>query len=435
MRRRELTRRTFLGAAAAGATALALGDAGVVGAATLHSPVTLEFWNPATDPQNGANMVNLVNTFNRTVGKAEGIVVHNRPVPSDNSYVKYTTAMSSSGSPDVVMTYDPTMIAGWGANGFIQPMDAFAQVLRLRASDYFPIVWDTVHINGHIWGLLQEFDMNLLSWNKAIHKGAPPRTIAALDALAQHYTKFDKKGNLVQAGLVPWDSGAYPIWAAALGARFYDDAKGKWTINTPQNRKLLEWFLKYAHILGSRTKAASFVAAGGSVASDRGVFYVGTTAFGTLGEYDGIHLRVLAPHLKYGVAPVPTAPGVPAGTNFMPGGNIFLLPTKAPHAKEAATFIRWMDSLQGVMHWCISAGNIPPLRSAVPQFVKAAESPHLVPLVRSPQFSVFDTEMANAIDAVTYLKKTPAQALADVDQKVASAVQQFKSFHPTWPSE
>src|SRR5690349_9791881 len=124
MRHKELTRRSFLGAAAAGAATLALGDTGVVGAAAPRSPVTLEFWNPATDPQNGTNMVNLVNTFNRTIGKAEGIIVHNRPVPSDNSYVKYTTAMSSNGSPDVVMTYDPSMIAGWGANGFIQPMDA-----------------------------------------------------------------------------------------------------------------------------------------------------------------------------------------------------------------------------------------------------------------------------------------------------------------------
>jgi len=54
-------------------------------------------------------------------------------------------------------------------------------------------------------------------------------------------------------------------------------------------------------------------------------------AFGAVGEYDLIHLKVLAPHLKFGVGPLPTAPGVPTGANAFPGGNLFLLPTKAAH--------------------------------------------------------------------------------------------------------
>ena len=48
---------------------------------------------------------------------------------------------------------------------------------------------------------------------------------------------------------------------------------------------------------------------------------------------------------------------------------------------------------------------------------------------------LFDTQMHNAIDAVTFFLKTPAQALADVETKVMAAVQQFKQLHPGWPNE
>ena len=44
---------------------------------------------------------------------------------------------------------------------------------------------------------------------------------------------------------------------------------------------------------------------------------------------------------------------------------------------------------------------------------------------------------SSAFNRRTFLQATAASAaaLAYVDQKVSSAAQQFKSFHPTWPSE
>jgi hypothetical protein len=44
-------------------------------------------------------------------------------------------------------------------------------------------------------------------------------------------------------------------------------------------------------------------------------------------------------------------------------------------------------------------------------WVEAAESPYVVPQITSPQFSLFDTAMGNAIDQVTFKQKTAAQAL------------------------
>ena len=68
-------------------------------------------------------------------------------------------------------------------------------------------------------------------------------------------------------------------------------------------------------------------------------------------------------------------------------------------------------------------------------WLETLASGKMIPPIPSPQFPLFDTQMHNAIDAVTFFLKTPAQALADVETKVMAAVQQFKQLHPGWPNE
>lgn len=455
----KLNRRTFLqaaGATAAGA-ALAGTGAGTVLAAPPKDVVTINFWSPTTDVLGKRIMTDITNEFNRTVGKREGIFVKMSIVPTTNEYVKYTTAMTaSSGSPDVVMTYAYDPIISWASNGYIQPMDAYAAQVGVKRSDYFPVAWDMININGHIWGLMQEFDFQEFAWNKDIHKGPPPKTRDEFDALCAKYTKFDKKGNLTQVGFIPWiNTGLWYDWHAAFGASYYDNAKGKWTINRPQNRDLLEWYLKHVHILGGdRTKADAFNSSvHGPAGNNTYLYYAGKSAFLEIGEYimapQGGEMVLVAPKMvsKTGVAQVPTVKGVPYGTNNTGGGNVFLLPTKSQHPHEAAVFITYAGGFNAVKEWNIREGNFPPVKAVVfsEEFKKAL--PYMTPWVevlaanrlqspyQSPQFPLFSTEMGLAVDAVTFKRKTPAQALSDVASKVAAAVQQFKLTHPNWHNE
>jgi ABC-type glycerol-3-phosphate transport system substrate-binding protein len=82
---------------------LATTGAGSALASSSRAAVSLEFWNPATDTHGRTVIADAVARFNATIGKRAGIVVRDRPTPEGDGYVKYTTAMSSSGSPDVVM--------------------------------------------------------------------------------------------------------------------------------------------------------------------------------------------------------------------------------------------------------------------------------------------------------------------------------------------
>lgn len=446
LNRREFLRRSLLAAAGGVATACGAGtavtDSAEARALASQARVTLEFWNPAADPTGAKVITGLVDGFNRTVGKEHRIYVNNRikAIPTNGGYVQYTTAMTSTGSPDVVMTYEYTPITNWAANGFLRPLDQYSATAGLSQSQFFPIVWPMIHFNGHLWGLLQEFDFNQFWWNKQLHQGPPPRTIEELDALAQEYTKVDSSGRLTYAPVIPWDAGT--DWNVAFGGSFYDHGLGRWTITKPENRLFLEWYQKYAKLFGSRDRADTLESSIPRTYGD--IFQYGKIAFALEGEYLPPELKAEGLKLDYGIAHLPTAPGVPYGSAQTGGGNVFVLPSKAPHPDEAAVFLLYMGSNQAVSQWCIEASNNPPVKETAfqPAFAKALpdmaawiesmQLDYMVPPIPSPQLPLFNTLIGTAVDEVTYGKNTPKGALEEVDRSIASAVRQFGVYNPQW---
>jgi ABC-type glycerol-3-phosphate transport system substrate-binding protein len=440
----DVSRRTLLKQAAAGAALAASRQLSLARPAGAQEPVALEFWTPASSPATSGLIVDMVNTFNSTVGKDHNITVNARikPVTNDD-YVPYTTAMTSSGSPDVVMTFIYSPVVSWAVNGYIQPLDQYAEAAGIKEDEFFPIAWTMSNFGGHFWGLLQEFDFNQLWWNTDIHQGDAPKTFDELDQLAQQYTVFDDAGNLTQAGIVPWNAGT--DWNALWGGSFYDAEARKWTINTPENRKFLDWFLKWVDILGGRDKSDALDS---SIPREYGdIFLYGKIAFSLEGEYILSNLIKQGIELNYKIAHPPTAPEVPYGTAVTSGGNLFLLPTNAKHPAEAAVFIQYMGGLDAVLAWCIPSANIPPVKAAAadPKFtepwpelkpwLESLDQGDMVPPNPSPQLPLFDQLMSTAIDEVTYKSKTPEQALETVAQKIADAVSQFQQVHPDWQGE
>ena len=311
-------------------------------------------------------IVDLAEGFNSTIGQEQGIHVNTRikPVTGDN-YVQYTTAMTSSGSPDVVMTYAYFPAVSWAANGFIQPLDEYAAEAGIKEEDFFPIAWNMINFADHTWGLMQEFDFYQMWWNKAIHTGEPPKTIDELDTMAKEYTTFDADGNLTQAGFIPWlhnEREPSTRWSGngqcMWGGQWYDFDERKWTIDLPENERFLEWFLTYVDLLGGRDKSDAYEAAIPKVYGD--IFQSGAVAFAQQGEWMPALLKAAEIDLEYGITQTPTAEGVPLGTAVVAGGNLFLLPTNAAHPAEAVNFIQYMGTGKSVLNWCIPNSNIPP---------------------------------------------------------------------------
>src|SRR5262245_46780014 len=152
----RLNRRRLLQGVAASTMALPAMGTGTKPVRTASAQaVELEFWTPANDPVGSKIINDLAEGFNKSVGQEKGIHVNTRikAVTGDN-YVEYTTAMTSSGSPDVVMTYIYNPVIAWAANGFIQPIDDYAKAVGIKEEDFFPISWSMIHFADHIWGLL-----------------------------------------------------------------------------------------------------------------------------------------------------------------------------------------------------------------------------------------------------------------------------------------
>ena len=448
MRASRLNRRSLIQRSAAGASALALSSTAATAsrAFAAQDAVALEFWSPAVDPGGAEIITQLVDDYNAGPGSEKGITVNLRLKTDDADYVDYTTAMTSSGSPDVVMTYSYTPVGAWAANGFIQPMDDAAAAAGIKEEDFFPITWDMISFGGHIWGLLQEFDFYMLWWNKAIHDGEAPVTFDDIDAMAAEYNVTDSNGNLTQAGFIPWSAEEAHVWNNQWGGSFYDFDNRAWTIDKPENEAFLEWFLKYVDMFGGRDKADALQTS--VPTEDIDIFQYGKVAFAQQGEWVPSNLKALELDLQFGITDLPVSDGVVEGTNTTVGGNLFLLPTNAKHPDEAVHFIQHMaGSTDGVLAWCVPNGNMPPLSDPAalqavqdewpdlgPYFDTLAKDQMVAP-ISSPQTALFNQLIGDAVDAVTYKESSPADALAGVAQEIKSAVERFQNDHPDWEGE
>ncbi len=307
-----IDRRRLLQGSALGASALAAtGYSPLLPTAYAQDKVNLEFWSPAVDPGGTEIITKLVDDYNSGPGSEKNTFVNLRLKTDDGEYVDYTTAMTSSGSPDVVMTYAYTPVGAWAANGFIQPMDDAAKAAGIKEADFLPIAWDMISFGGHIWGLLQEFDFYMLWWNKAIHSGDAPVTFDDLDKMAAEYNVMDSDGNLTQAGFIPWSNGDAHIWNNQWGGSFYDFDNRKWTIDKPENQAFLDWFVKYVDMLGGRDKADALISS--LPTQDLDIFQFGKVAFAQQGEWVPANLKALAVDLKFGITNLPVTDGVTVG--------------------------------------------------------------------------------------------------------------------------
>jgi multiple sugar transport system substrate-binding protein len=408
----------------------------------------LEFWNPGSNVGAKKTIDALVATYNQ---QHPGVTVTNVPTPTDNNYEKYVTGMVSGTGPAALMTFDYSPVVAWAAQGLITPLDAYQAQLGIKEADYFPIVWQMIHFHGHLWGFLQEFDFNLLGWNKRLFQEAglaaatPPKTTDELDAMAERLTKKASTGALQQVGFCPWISGNTLLWTAVWGGSYYDPATDQWTIVQDNNVKALEWFGKYGKSLGGMAPVQQFTK---QVTSPQTPFYAEKLAMATLGEWEvGTNwIPKLAPALQYGVAFPPTAAGVPYGTGQTGGGNVLALPKDSPHATEAAAFLSYMGSPGPVFQWNANPGgyDIPPVQSVAfgDAFVKATpglgpwldllKQDHMVPAPVSPLTPYFLTQLNAARNQVISGQQTAGTALATLAQQMQAQEQQFHATNPNW---
>jgi len=407
------------------------------------------FWDRHQGHEHEARRA-LINEFNHSQDK---IYVRALPIGFNASMEKLLTAIAGNAPPDIC-SLDSTIMSQLVTQGCFQPLEQrMAGVPGLAKEDFLPHAWESVCLDGHVWGIPATTDTYCLLWNKTLFRKAgldpeqPPRTMEELARFAEKLTIHDSSG-LRQAGFVPWQPWDHsPMWGLFFGGRWYDPATGLVCCDgDPNIVRMFEWQMGYARDPRSSEnpsyamdpeKILAFQSGFGSYMSANNPFYSGKLAMICEGEWQVTFIPRYAPDLDWGVAPLPTPEGQePAGF----GGPCVsdCIPRGCRHPEEAWAFIRWFHTPRAgggpspASDYCHVIHNIPCRYEGARQerfqadprfkvFVDTVTTRKVVMLPNTPLTQFLTDEIERQRERVVLRKATPQDVLKEIQAKVNTA--------------
>jgi multiple sugar transport system substrate-binding protein len=361
-------------------------------------------------------------------------------LPGAEADSKLLLSVAGGDPPDVMLVWTQGTSV-WGDGGLLQPLDRFMTPDERRRFDTeaYPVVRRSGWHKGHLYGITMGFDLWVCYYRTDHFQQAGlerfPQTLEELVTVGKKLHRFDPSGRIARLGFLPQ---IFQNYVAAFGGGFYDEKTGRLTLNTPENRRALEFLVETRKALGLE----NVLRFQSGLASDNGAswpFISGGYSVTLDGEWRVEQLRRYAPHLPYRTAPLPPpAGGKPLASFSMI--NYLVLPTGAREPDGAWEFIRFWT---GLAH-PTAAAEFFPWYGWMPLFPKSAEAPAYDAWLQTvPQYRTF-LQVAQSENIVTtppvpyqlYLMdritraderamrgtRTPAQALEELEADVATEI-------------
>jgi ABC-type sugar transport system permease subunit/ABC-type glycerol-3-phosphate transport system substrate-binding protein len=389
--------------------------------------VVVSYWEKWTDFEKDA-MQAVVDDFNRSQDRIYVDYV------SVSGVVQKTLVATQAGSPPDLAGMWANEIADLAEKNVILPLDSYAAGTIVRGDRYLPVFWDMVTYQGKVYGVPSTPVTIAFYWNKDLFRAAgldpdtPPRTIAELDAFAEHLTRV-QEGRIVQMGFLPSEPIWWPhFWPYLFHGKLWDGG-AQIGLDSPENVRAFTWVQGYAKRYGVaalQNLSASF----GNFASAQDPFMSGKLAMTLQGVWLANYAARYAPNLHYGAAPIPAlnAGDPPMG---VADTDILAIPNGAKHAKEAFEFIRYFSSQPVTEKLAILQRKNTPLRAISDDFWREHEHPYIrlfqdlasspATVPAQPTMSVwheYRTEIANAFQRVWLMQATPKQALTEARERI-----------------
>jgi ABC-type glycerol-3-phosphate transport system substrate-binding protein len=355
--------------AAVGALFLILG-APSAGARLPPGYVTVEYWEKWTGNE-AAQMLKIVNDFNRTVGRQKKIYVHYMSMSSIDQ--KTLIATSAGVPPDIAGLWDH-QLAQYASMGAIQPLDKMAAEHGITDKSYLPVFWKACHYNGHLYGLVSTPGTIALVYNKRIFQESaaelraagldpnrPPRTMAEFDKYAAALDTRDASGEIDRAGFLPLQSWYVPEMSYWFGGHIFNPNTHQFTLDSPAMIRTYQWIQSYSKRLGHRAMM-DFQNSFGNFDSPDNPFLIGKLAMLQQGPWMAFYIQRLKPSMcqilvpkklentlpnrgdnyAWGAAPFPSA--VPGVDNISFNSfDVMVIPTGARHPQAAFDFIAYVN--------------------------------------------------------------------------------------------
>ncbi|OGI09762.1 MAG: hypothetical protein A3I68_05355 [Candidatus Melainabacteria bacterium RIFCSPLOWO2_02_FULL_35_15] len=335
--------------------------------------------------------------------------------------------------PDVISS-----IAAWvpelASRGAIIPLDTYCKENMISKDLFIPVYWKMLNLYGHTWALPTTPSAVALYWNKNLFKESglnpeiPPRTLKELEIFSERLTKKDKNGKIIRIGFLPsWPSWAFGFYGVLFGGKWGATDGKAITANNPKNIEAWKWTQSFIKKLGGKN-IQIFQEEFGNYQGPNNPFYTEKIALEINGVWEGNFIPRFAPHLKYGVAPMP---GKDGRLITIVDEDCILIPRGSKHPKEAFEFISWLMKPENIEELCIGQYKFSPLvYSDRDEFIKKHPHPYIktfIDLARSkdavffPQATFYEfyrRELKRAFESVVRLNKTPEEALNEVQRKV-----------------
>ena len=314
--------------------------------------MVIHVWHPwAGDVADDFKAV--VDRFNQT-HKAVQVLTLFTPNDMANS-TKFFIAVAGGIPPDITFVDGP-QVAAWAEMGMLEPLDDFFLQAGIHEDDFWPPCWRQCHYRDHHWAITFVADPNFaLIWNKQLFREVgldpekPPKTIQQLNEYCDRLTQFDRQGNMIRIGMIPWGTfygGANSMytWGWAFGGEFFDDKHNLVTADHPKNVAALTWMTELANKYGLN-KVNSLGATFGSGPQDP--FLMGKVAMQFMHVMGVQPIPRYAPDLEFGVGFLPSPPDGEKESSWV-GGWTMAIPRDArnrrsPAQRDAARiFLKWM---------------------------------------------------------------------------------------------
>ncbi|HWB54739.1 MAG TPA: extracellular solute-binding protein [Tepidisphaeraceae bacterium] len=426
--------------------------------------VTVEYWEKWTGNE-AAQMQQIVDDFNRTVGQEKKIYVHYMSMSDIDQ--KTLIATSAGVPPDIAGLWDH-QITQFAAMGAIQPLDAMASAHGITAKTYLPVFWKACHYNGHLYALVSTPGTVALIYNKQIFHAAaaklraagldpsrPPRTLAEFDRYAAAFDKRDSSGQIIRAGFLPlqsWYVAEFTFW---FGGDIFNPITHQFTLTSTPMLRAYQWIQSYSNRLG-RTAMNNFQNSLGNFDSPNNPFLDGELVMQQQGPWMANYIEHLKPSMSavlvpkklehtlpdrrtnyaWGVAPFPSAvPGVDdiSYNSF----DALVIPTGARHPQAAFDFIAYVNRQDVAEKLCTLhckncqlahvdqayLNNHP--NPYIDVFRKLASSPNAHGAPSVPIWPEVVKTMIDAAQSVALEGNDPAKVLANAQRRLQAEYDRF----------
>lgn len=330
---------------------------------SVSDPNAVVFWTPGGSAAYCQNFNQISKDF---TAKNPGITIADAQCGAgDQNFLEVLLARIAAGNPpDTTIIWDsPVSLA---ARGALEPLDDLMKTSANSQVEAWPAgVLASCQWQGKTYGLPTAAGTYGMYYNAGLleSKGISakredfPKTWADLRALSKEFTVWE--GDVLKSvGYVPTaiDMVELNVWAALNGSQFYDAAANKFTIDSPQNIEMMQFFLDWINedykgnlemINASNNWGFYPDGNGRPPAFQEGLMAMKSDGFWVGGDMYGVEVKPDAQ--SWNVAQYPVGPsGNGTKSGYWP--NWMVIPKGAKKRDDAFKYMDYM-SKEGIVSW------------------------------------------------------------------------------------